>query len=114
MRLPTDPCGTVDLRDEVAEDEPPPIETYVHVQVRQCQDDDDPGEIAEGWFSVDDGVVTVTNATGKFVGSHALLKGEDARSWLSSYCVRKSRRARALIADWIIRCVAGRDYPCPF
>ena len=79
MRLPTDPCGTVDLRDEVAEDEPPLIETYVHVQVRQCQDDDDPGEIAEGWFSVDGRTVTVTNATGKFVGSHALLKGEDAR-----------------------------------
>ena len=55
------------------------IETYVQVLVRQCQDDDDPGEIAEGWFSVDDKVLTVTNSTGKYVGSHTLLKGEDAR-----------------------------------
>jgi hypothetical protein len=69
----------VDLRDDVAEAEPPLIETYVQVQVRQCQDDDDPGEIAEGWFSVDGGTVTVTAASGKYVGSRAMLKGEDAR-----------------------------------
>jgi hypothetical protein len=73
-----------DLRDEVAKATPketpaPIIETYIAVQIGQCQDDDDPGTIAEGWFSVDDGQVIVTNASGKLVGSHALLKGEDAR-----------------------------------
>jgi hypothetical protein len=84
-RSPTAECSAVDLRDEVVEEEAvqadpqPVIETYVQVQVRQCQDDDDPGEIAEGWFSIDGGVVTVTNARGKYVGSRALLKGEDAR-----------------------------------
>jgi hypothetical protein len=82
-RLPTAEQSAVDLRDEVAEaipEEPPApiIETYVQVQVRQCQDNDDPGEIAEGWFSVDDGQVIVTNSTGKYVGSCALRKGEDA------------------------------------
>jgi hypothetical protein len=73
-----------DLRDEVVEEEavredPPLIETYVQVQTRQCRDDDDPGEIAEGWFSVDAGQVTVTNKNGKYVGSRTMLKGEDAR-----------------------------------
>ena len=68
--------SAVDLRDEVVEaipEEPPAplIETYVQVQVRQCQDDDDPGEIAEGWFSIDGKVLTVTNANGKYVGSRA-------------------------------------------
>jgi hypothetical protein len=61
------------------EPQPPLIETYITVQVRQCQDDDDPGEIVEGWFSIDDKVLTVTNATGKYVGSRVMLKGEDAR-----------------------------------
>jgi hypothetical protein len=67
------------VEDEVREAPAPVIETYVQVQVRQCQDDDDPGQIAEGWYSIDNGQVIVTNATGKYVGSHALLKGEDAR-----------------------------------
>jgi hypothetical protein len=81
-RVSTVSDDAVDLRDEVAEaipEDPPIIETYVQVQVRQCQDDDDPGQIAEGWYSIDNGQVIVTNATGKYVGSHALLKGEDAR-----------------------------------
>jgi hypothetical protein len=62
-----------------ADELPPLIETYVCVQIRQCQDDDDPGAIAEGWFSVDGKVLTVTDANGKYVGSRAMLKGEDAR-----------------------------------
>jgi hypothetical protein len=61
------------------EPQPPVIETYVQVQIRPCHDDDDAGEIAEGWFSIDGKVLTVTDASGKYVGSHALLKGEDAR-----------------------------------
>jgi hypothetical protein len=61
-------------------DQPPVIESYVCVQVRQCHDDDDPGEIKEGWFSIDDGkVLTVTDTRGKYVGSRAMLEGEDAR-----------------------------------
>jgi hypothetical protein len=55
-RLPTAEQSAVDLRDEVVEkeevqaDPQSVIESYVQVQVRQCQDDGDPGEIAEGWF----------------------------------------------------------------
>ena len=61
------------------EPQPPVIETYVQVQVRQCRDDDDAGEIAEGWFSIDGKVLTVTDANGRHVGSRAMLEGEDAR-----------------------------------
>jgi hypothetical protein len=66
--------------EEVIREAPAPVvETYVQVQVRQCQDDDDPGEIAEGWFSVDCAVVTVTAKNGRYIGSRTLLKDEDAR-----------------------------------
>ena len=67
------------VEDEVREAPAPVIETYVQVQVRQCQDDDDPGQVAEGWFSIDGKVLTVTDANGKYVGSRAMLEGEDAR-----------------------------------
>jgi hypothetical protein len=59
--------------------QPPLIETYIAVQTRRCRDDDDPGEICEGYFSIEGKVVTVTDAKGRYVGSRALLKGEDAR-----------------------------------
>ena len=64
----------------VRADPEPVIETYVQVQVRQCHDDDDPGEICEGWFSVDGKTVTVTNKSGKYVGSRTMLKGEDPKA----------------------------------
>jgi hypothetical protein len=59
--------------------QPPVIETYVQVQVRQCHDDDDPGEIAEGWFSIDGKTLKLTDKNGRFVGSHVMLEGENAR-----------------------------------
>ena len=67
--------------EEAAREEPQPpiIESYVWVQVRQCQDDDDPGEIVEGWFSIDGGVVTVTDVQGREIGGRAMLGGEDPR-----------------------------------
>ena len=49
------------------------------MQTRQCHDDEDPGEVAEGWFSIDGKVLTVTDTNGKYVGSRAMLEGEDAR-----------------------------------
>jgi hypothetical protein len=80
------PAVTAAAPDEVGEEEavredpqPPLIETYVQVQVRACHDDDDPGEIAEGWFSIDGKVLTVTNKAGKYIGSRTMRKGEDAR-----------------------------------
>jgi hypothetical protein len=68
-----------DAVEEATVPEEPVIETYVCVQTRRCEDEDDPGQIAEGWYSIDGKVVTVTNASGKYVGSRTMLKGEDAR-----------------------------------
>jgi hypothetical protein len=66
--------------EEVIREAPAPvIETYVQVQTRQCHGDGDAGEISEGWYSIDGRVVTVTDANGKYVGSRAMIAGEDAR-----------------------------------
>jgi hypothetical protein len=60
---------------------PPLFETPFCVQTRRCVDDDDPGEIAEGWCSVLDGkVVTVTDAKGGYVGSRRMIEGEDPKT----------------------------------
>jgi hypothetical protein len=79
--LPPPPHAPDEVVEEEAREEPQPpvIETYICVQTRACHDDDDPGEIAEGWFSIDGKVLTVTDANGKYVGSRAMLEGEDAR-----------------------------------
>jgi hypothetical protein len=78
--LPSPPPAPDDVEEEVREEpQPPVIETYICVQTRTCDSDDDPGEIAEGWFSIDGGKVTVTDATGRHVGSRAMLEGDDAR-----------------------------------
>ena len=88
-------CG----RRVEAREEPPLIETHICVQIRQCQDDDDPGEIAEGYFSVDGSTVTVTNTSGGHVGSRAMLEGEDARVVAKRLLrEKKPRRARTLTA----------------
>jgi hypothetical protein len=75
------PVPTAVGTDLVEEEEPPPpiIESYVCVQTRQCRDDDDVGQIAEGWYSIDGKVVTVTNKIGGHVGSRAMLADEDPR-----------------------------------
>jgi hypothetical protein len=66
--------------EEAVQTDPEPVfETYIAVQTRRCVDDDDPGEIAEGYFSVDGSTVTVTNKVGGHVGSRTMLEGEDAR-----------------------------------
>jgi hypothetical protein len=62
------------------EPQPPLIETYIAVQTRRCHDDDDPGEVAEGYYSIAGKVVTVTDAKGRYVGSRTMLEGEDARA----------------------------------
>jgi hypothetical protein len=80
--LPRPSSVPPDTNEEEAvpeEPQPPIIETYISVQTRQCHDDDDPGEIAEAWYSVDGRTVTVTAASGKYIGSRVMLKGEDAR-----------------------------------
>jgi hypothetical protein len=81
LPTPPVPIPIVTPPEEAALDQPqlPLLETYVCVQTRRCEDEDDPGEIAEGWFSIEGKVVTVTNKNGKFVGSRTMLKDEDAR-----------------------------------
>jgi hypothetical protein len=80
-RLPAPVAADEVVLEEAVREEPQPplIETYVQVQIRQCHDGDDPGEIAEGWFSIDGKVLTVTDANGRHVGSRAMIAGEDAR-----------------------------------
>ena len=84
-------------RHEVVEEEareepqPPLIETYVCVQIRQCRDDDDPGEIAEGWFSIDGKVRDGHRRERR--GTLAVAPCWRARmpvSWRSSYCAKKA------------------------
>jgi hypothetical protein len=40
-------------------------------------DDDDPGVIAEGYYTIEDGAVVLRDADDKHIASRALLKGED-------------------------------------
>jgi hypothetical protein len=80
LPTPVAPAMVADVvKKEAEEPQPPLLETYVCVQTRRCEDADDPGQIAEGWFSIDGKVVTVTNASGKYVGSRKMIAGEDAR-----------------------------------
>jgi hypothetical protein len=59
------------------EPRPPIVESYVWVQTRPCRDDgNDPGQIMEGWFSIDDGTVTVTDREGRHITSRAMIAGE--------------------------------------
>jgi hypothetical protein len=59
--------------------------------IRACRDVDDAGEIAEGWFSVDGGVLTVTDTNGKYVvGSRAMIAGEDPKA-LARLLLREAR-----------------------
>jgi hypothetical protein len=62
-----------------ADPQPPLLETYIAVQTRRCRDDDDPGEICEGWFSVTGGVLTLTGASGKFIASRDIIAGVDPK-----------------------------------
>jgi hypothetical protein len=94
-RPPPTPAPEVveDCFDPAEAPQPPVIETYVQVQVRRCHDDDDPGEIAEGWFSIDGKTVTVTDAKGKYVGSRTLLKDENAKTVAKTLLREKSPEA---------------------
>ena len=77
---PRPPLPAQDEDKEEAREEPRPpiVESYVWVQTRPCRDDgNDPGEILEGWFSVDEGTVTVTDREGRHITSGAMIAGED-------------------------------------
>jgi hypothetical protein len=70
----------VKRNEKEAVPEEPLIEAYICVQTRQCRDDDDAGEVSEGWYSIDGKTVTVTNKSGGYVGSRKMAEGENPKT----------------------------------
>ena len=62
------------------ESSPPEGPYHVHAQVRGPDERGDAGEIAEGRFTICDGVVRVEDAEGHPLGSEVLRPGDDAKS----------------------------------
>jgi hypothetical protein len=79
-----------DEKEAVRAEPEPVIESYVQVQVRQCCNDDDAGEISEGWYSIANGQLTLTDASGKFITSRAIAAGEDPKT-LARMLLREKR-----------------------
>jgi hypothetical protein len=50
--------------------------TYVKVIIRNGGEDD-PGQISEAWYTIEDGAVVLRDANDKHITSRALLNGED-------------------------------------
>jgi hypothetical protein len=50
---------------------------YVRVTIRNGDEDGDPGQIAEAYFTVEDGAVVLRDNDDKHITSRALLKGSD-------------------------------------
>ena len=67
-------------------------ETYVWVQVRQPKNQDDPGEIAEGWFSVEDGALVLVDGSHRHLARRQLKRGEVPLMLRGDCCVRWLRR----------------------
>jgi hypothetical protein len=67
--------------EEPARSEPPftccSQPTYVRVTIRNGDDDGDPGQIAEAYYTIEDGVVVLRDRDEKHMTSRALLKGGD-------------------------------------
>jgi hypothetical protein len=53
-----------------------PTPTYVRVIIRNG-DDGDPGQIAEAYYTIEDGLLVLRDADDKHITSRALLKGDD-------------------------------------
>jgi hypothetical protein len=51
--------------------------TYVRVTIRNGNDDGDPGQIAEAYYTIEDGLVVLRDRDDKHLTSRALLKGQD-------------------------------------
>jgi hypothetical protein len=51
--------------------------TYVRVTIRNGDDDGDPGQIAEAYYTIEDGLVVLRDSDDKHLTSRALLKGQD-------------------------------------
>jgi hypothetical protein len=64
---------------------------YICTIVVPATDEGDPGEIAEGWFSVSNSQVVVTDGDGQHIASRALMKGRDPAS-LARELLREARK----------------------
>ena len=76
--------GTTDHPDEettrsgeVSSPSSPSEPAYVRVTVRNGDEDDDPGQIVEAWYTIEDGLLVLRDSNDKHITSRALLKGED-------------------------------------
>jgi hypothetical protein len=56
----------------------PPQPKYVQTTIREATDTGFPGEIAEGWFTIEDWQVVVRDSLDRHIGSRALRQGQDA------------------------------------
>jgi hypothetical protein len=55
---------------------PQPTSTYVHVTVSNGSEED-PGQIAEGWYTIEDGLLVLRDRDDRLITSRGLLKNED-------------------------------------
>jgi hypothetical protein len=77
-------------KEEVREDPQPQLEFYVWTTVRLPNDDgSDPGEIREGWYSVEDGEIVLTDSKHKYITSRAL--GDQNPADLAKQLLREAR-----------------------
>ena len=60
----------------VSSPSPPSQPTYVRVIIRNGEDGD-PGQIAEGYYTIEDGLLVLRDSNDKHITSRALLNGED-------------------------------------
>jgi hypothetical protein len=60
----------------VSSPSPPSQPTYVRVIIRNGEDGD-PGQIAEGYYTIEDGLLVLRDSNDKHITSRALLKDED-------------------------------------
>jgi hypothetical protein len=73
-----------------------PTSVYVRVIIRHGDDDGDPGEIAEGYYSVEGGALVLTDCDGGHLTNKALL-GEDPAT-LARRLLREAREPSNLTA----------------
>jgi hypothetical protein len=62
---------------EVRSPSSPSEPAYVRVTIRNGDKDGDPGQIAEAFYTIEDGLLVLRDSNDKHITSRALLKGED-------------------------------------
>jgi hypothetical protein len=71
----SEPAGSGGVSSSPPPSQPTP--KYVRVVVSNGNDDGDPGAIAEAYWSIEDGILTLRDADDKYINSRALLKDDD-------------------------------------